>query len=237
MLWCDGGTALDGRAKRVSHTKTAVLLQGPIRLFAVCLRRTRAADCCILIARSRSRFRAVFPLDHRTGIVVSLGAPGTCAPAWLLPDAEPFRAWSNFEFIGEDGSINEVDLLVVGLHRIYLVEIKSAPAVVEADAGTWTWTRGGQARSMDNFDEKGVLIADHLLRRFDRNLRLWRMSVADYGTSLGPSSLVLGNPPVVKAHQRSEFVEAMVARMRAGYQEALVEQLATDLLEGRLRNP
>lgn len=29
----------------------------------------------------------------------------------------------------------------------------------------------------------------------------------------------------------------MVARMRAGYQEALVEQLATDLLEWRLRNP
>jgi serine/threonine protein kinase len=68
----------------------------------------------------------------------------------LLPDAEPFRAWSNFEFIGEDGSINEVDLLVVGLHRIYLVEIKSAPGVVEGDAGTWTWTQGGQARSMDN---------------------------------------------------------------------------------------
>lgn len=70
----------------------------------------------------------------------------------LLPDAEPFRAWSNFEFIGDDGSINEVDLLVVGLHRIYLVEIKSAPGRVQGDAGTWTWTRtqGGQARSMDN---------------------------------------------------------------------------------------
>jgi hypothetical protein len=27
-----------------------------------------------------------------------------------LPDQEPFRAWSNFEFIAEDGSINEVDL-------------------------------------------------------------------------------------------------------------------------------
>jgi hypothetical protein len=68
----------------------------------------------------------------------------------LLPDAEPFRAWSNFEFIGDDGSINEVDLLVVGLHRIYLVEIKSAPGRVQGDAGTWTCTQGGQARSMDN---------------------------------------------------------------------------------------
>jgi hypothetical protein len=62
----------------------------------------------------------------------------------LLPDAEPFRAWSNFEFIGDDGSINEVDLLVVGLHRIYLVEIKSAPGRVQGYAGTWTWTQGGR---------------------------------------------------------------------------------------------
>ena len=34
-----------------------------------------------------------------------------------LPGSEPFRAWSNFEFIAEDGSINEVDLLVVSLHQ------------------------------------------------------------------------------------------------------------------------
>ena len=34
-----------------------------------------------------------------------------------LPDGEPFRAWSNFEFIAGDGSINEVDLLVVSLHK------------------------------------------------------------------------------------------------------------------------
>jgi|SRR5216683_624427 len=26
-----------------------------------------------------------------------------------LPDIEPYRAWSNFDFIAEDGSINEVD--------------------------------------------------------------------------------------------------------------------------------
>lgn len=26
-----------------------------------------------------------------------------------LPDREPYRAWSNFEFISEDGTINEVD--------------------------------------------------------------------------------------------------------------------------------
>lgn len=30
-----------------------------------------------------------------------------------LPDVEPNRCWSNFEFVADDGSINEVDLLVL----------------------------------------------------------------------------------------------------------------------------
>ncbi len=59
-----------------------------------------------------------------------------------LPDAEPFRAWSNFEFIAEDGSINEVDLLVVSLYRLFLVEIKSRPGRVAGDTATWTWSGG-----------------------------------------------------------------------------------------------
>jgi serine/threonine protein kinase len=67
-----------------------------------------------------------------------------------LPDAEPFRAYANFEFIAEDGSINEVDLLVVSLYRIYLVEIKSRPGRVEGDAASWTWTTDGVVRTVDN---------------------------------------------------------------------------------------
>jgi serine/threonine protein kinase len=67
-----------------------------------------------------------------------------------LPDQDPFRAWSNFEFIAEDGSINEVDLLVVSLYKIYLVEIKSRPGRVSGDAGTWTWTQDGRHFTEDN---------------------------------------------------------------------------------------
>ena len=29
-----------------------------------------------------------------------------------FPSHEPYRAWSNFEFIADDGSLNEVDLLI-----------------------------------------------------------------------------------------------------------------------------
>jgi len=67
-----------------------------------------------------------------------------------LPDHEPYRAWANFEFIAEDGSVNEVDLLLVSLSRIFLVEIKSHPGRIEGDAGTWIWTHNGRTRSFDN---------------------------------------------------------------------------------------
>ena len=67
-----------------------------------------------------------------------------------LPEQEPFRAWANFEFVAEDGSINEVDLLVVSLYKIYLVEIKSRPGQISGDASTWTWSHAGHTVTDDN---------------------------------------------------------------------------------------
>ena len=42
-----------------------------------------------------------------------------------FPSYEPWRAWSLFEFIALDGSVNEVDLLVFALFGFFLIEIKS----------------------------------------------------------------------------------------------------------------
>ena len=67
-----------------------------------------------------------------------------------LPDHEPYRAWSNFEFIADDGSINEVDLLVLSPMGFYLIEIKSRPGKVEGDAGTWAWHNEGRIYTDDN---------------------------------------------------------------------------------------
>lgn len=67
-----------------------------------------------------------------------------------LPDSDPFRAWSNFEFIAHNGSINEVDLLVVSLRCVYLVEIKSWRGSVAGDQGTWQRTEGSRTWSVDN---------------------------------------------------------------------------------------
>ena len=67
-----------------------------------------------------------------------------------LPDNEPFRAWSNFEFIAEDGSINEVDLLVVSVHKVYLVEIKSWSGAISGDQSTWRREVDGKVFLVDS---------------------------------------------------------------------------------------
>lgn len=44
-----------------------------------------------------------------------------------LPEHEPWRAWANFEFIDDQGRVNEVDVLVLTPQGLVLVEIKSRP--------------------------------------------------------------------------------------------------------------
>ncbi|MHC4176995.1 MAG: BREX system serine/threonine kinase PglW, partial [Planctomycetota bacterium] len=68
-----------------------------------------------------------------------------------FPSHEPYRAWSNFEFIADDGSVNEVDLLVFTPQGFFLIEIKSRPGRLSGDAGTWTWqTPDGKLITTDN---------------------------------------------------------------------------------------
>lgn len=67
-----------------------------------------------------------------------------------FPTHEPYRAWSNFEFIADDGSINEVDLLVFSRYGFFLIEIKSRPGQLTGDAGTWIWKTDGKLRTTDN---------------------------------------------------------------------------------------
>jgi serine/threonine protein kinase len=78
-----------------------------------------------------------------------------------FPDHEPYRAWANFEFTATDGSINEVDLLVVTKVGIFLVEIKSRPGVITGDAGTWTWDHEGRRSTYDN----PVLLTDRKCKK------------------------------------------------------------------------
>jgi hypothetical protein len=68
-----------------------------------------------------------------------------------LPNQEPVRMWSNFEFISNDGHINEVDALILTAKGLFLVEVKSRPAKrLAGDAFNWSWTDGGRTIETDN---------------------------------------------------------------------------------------
>jgi serine/threonine protein kinase len=67
-----------------------------------------------------------------------------------LPDHEPWRAWSNFEFIDDEGRVNEVDVLVLTPAGLVLVEIKSRPGTLQGDASTWRWITEGRPIEVDN---------------------------------------------------------------------------------------
>lgn len=75
------------------------------------------------------------------------------AIAWLrdrLPDSNGYHGWSNFEFVALDGSVNEIDTLVLTPTKLLLVEIKSRPGTVRADAGAWEWIWPDGARRIDD---------------------------------------------------------------------------------------
>ncbi len=67
-----------------------------------------------------------------------------------LPDYEPWHAWSNFEFIDDEGRVNEVDLLVLTPAGLILVEVKSRPGLVKGDASSWSWTESSRQVTTDN---------------------------------------------------------------------------------------
>ncbi len=67
-----------------------------------------------------------------------------------FPPYEPYRAWANFEFIADDGSLNEVDLLVFSPVGFFLIEIKSNPGILTGDQQTWIWKHEGRETVRDN---------------------------------------------------------------------------------------
>lgn len=55
----------------------------------------------------------------------------------LLPDVDPFRAWSNFEFRDTNGRWHEVDLLVLGRDQLHLVELKHYKGRLKGNDRYW----------------------------------------------------------------------------------------------------
>ncbi len=105
----------------------------------------------------------------------------------LLPDHDPYRAWANFEFIAQDGSINEIDLMVLTPKGLFLIEIKSHPGIMSGDAGTWIWEKPDGGRKA--FDNPRILT--------DRKAKKL-------------ASLLLVQPSVKKSKERVPFINAQV---------------------------
>ncbi|MEU3175921.1 BREX system serine/threonine kinase PglW, partial [Streptomyces sp. NPDC007000] len=68
-----------------------------------------------------------------------------------LPDADPWRAWSNFTFTANTGHVREVDLLVVTPGGVCMIELKDWHGSVTSENGTWVQTTpGGHRRTHGN---------------------------------------------------------------------------------------
>ncbi|WP_406357942.1 BREX system serine/threonine kinase PglW [Streptomyces sp. NBC_01635] len=68
-----------------------------------------------------------------------------------LPDADPWRAWSNFTFTANTGHVREVDLLVVAPGGVCMIELKDWHGSVTSENGTWVQTTpGGHRRTHGN---------------------------------------------------------------------------------------
>ncbi|WP_245754553.1 BREX system serine/threonine kinase PglW [Candidatus Accumulibacter aalborgensis] len=108
---------------------------------------------------------------------------------WLrkhLPDREPWHAWTNFEFIDEEGKVNEVDALILTPAGLFLIEIKSRPGDVTGDAHTWLWVTDGRERACDN----PLILANRKSKRL--------------------ASLLRRQSSVFKAKVRLPFVEPLI---------------------------
>jgi len=57
-----------------------------------------------------------------------------------LPDRDPFRLWGLIDLVDPGGRRYDLDLLVVGYHALYLIEIKSHPGRIDGDVVDWTVT-------------------------------------------------------------------------------------------------
>jgi serine/threonine protein kinase len=164
-----------------------------------------------------------------------------------LPDHDPYHAWTNFEFITSDGTINEVDLLVLTPTGFFLVEVKSRPGEVTGDAGTWAWTSDGRTRHLDN----PLILANRKAKRLKSLLTTQRAAKGRTLPFLQPliflsaDDLVVRLPDAARQHiwmrdtdRRPGIIHALTradARRHARVDRPAAQVLARSLSEAGIR--
>jgi serine/threonine protein kinase len=68
----------------------------------------------------------------------------------ILPDRDPNFLYSNFEFIADDGSVNEIDALIATQAGVFLVEAKSRGGIVTGNRHLWDWDKDGHTITVDS---------------------------------------------------------------------------------------
>ena len=95
-----------------------------------------------------------------------------------LPDVDPYQAWELQDFVDSGtGRLYEVDLLVLGRHALYMIEIKSHPGVVTGDMRDWCITHEGRSIHMENplflTNAKARVLASRLKKELPYNRQVW----------------------------------------------------------------
>jgi hypothetical protein len=62
----------------------------------------------------------------------------------LLPNLDPYLLWSLVDLVDTSGRRYDLDLLVLGRHALYLIEIKNYEGQIKGDSNDWFLTLGGQ---------------------------------------------------------------------------------------------
>ncbi|MEV4638090.1 BREX system serine/threonine kinase PglW [Actinoplanes sp. NPDC049548] len=75
--------------------------------------------------------------------------------ASYLPDQDPFHVWANVEFVATDGSLNEIDALVLTRSALYIVELKHWEGEIEG--GGTQWVRRMPGRRLEPWDNPLIL--------------------------------------------------------------------------------
>ncbi|WP_188941329.1 protein kinase domain-containing protein [Nakamurella endophytica] len=89
--------------------------------------------------------RAVAPRTRWIEVSPSEYAHERAGLAYLkthLPNAAPYRVWTNFEFMDGNGRWHEVDALVLGRGRLHLVELKHYTGRIGGNERTWERANG-----------------------------------------------------------------------------------------------
>src|SRR5450432_3276882 len=68
----------------------------------------------------------------------------------VLQDRDPNFLYGNFEFIADDGSVNEIDALAVTQAGVFLIEIKSRGGIVKGNRHLWDWEKDGHTITVDS---------------------------------------------------------------------------------------